>query len=824
MTGFLWIISLLTISVLACKRTSISVASIGMGTLLLVISSLSSLSPVLLSIIWLVFAIIAILLNVTSLRLACLTKPLLAFYQRVQPKMSTTEQEAIAAGTVDWDAQLFAGIPAWNHLLSQPVAKLSEEEQAFLDGPVEELCRMLDDWDITHNRTDLPPEVWQFLKEQGFFGLIIPKQYGGKQFSAYAHSRIIVKVAGVSVTASSTISVPNSLGPAELLLHYGTAEQKHYYLPRLASGQEVPCFALTGPMAGSDAGAMQDFGIICKGKFDGKEVLGMRVTWDKRYITLAPVATVLGLAFRLYDPDHLLGDTVDIGITCALIPVTTAGVRIGRRHFPLNAPFQNGPTQGQQVFIPLDWIIGGVAMAGHGWRMLMECLAAGRAISLPSAALGGAKLAVATSSAYARLRHQFKMPIGAFEGVQEALGRMVGMTYIIDATEGLTTAFIDQGQKPAVLSAIAKYHCTELGRKIANDAMDIHGGKGICLGPKNYLGRSYQSVPISITVEGANILTRNMIIFGQGALRCHPYALAEMQAANLDDPQQALLQFDKAIFGHIGYTISNYFRAFIHGVTGGRLLPAPAILTKRYFQYFSRFSAAFALLADTSMLALGGSLKRREMLSARLGDVLSYLYLGSAVLKRFDDQGRLYTDLPLVQWSCDYLLHEIQTQIQALLNNFPNRFLRGILRLCVFPLGEHFAAPSDKLQMQLAQLIQIPSLMRDRLIAGAYLTNDGIHPAGQLEYGLMQAKTLEPLLQIIDQARHEKKIAAGSLVEQAQHAHELQLISDSEFALISDFDMLVHDIIAVDDFAPEELARVMMLVDTEGHMIKGLMQ
>lgn len=824
MTLFLWILSIFTLGVLACKRTSIPVTIIGGGVLLLVVSCLGNASWILLVPAWTLFFVVSLLLYVDKLRMSLLTKPILNFYRKVQPKMSKTEKDAIAAGTVDWDAELFSGQPNWHKLMAYPLPKLTEEEQAFLDGPVEQLCSMIDDWDITHNRADLPPEVWQFMKDNGFFGIIIPKEYDGKAFSAYAHSRIIIKVAGVSITASSTISVPNSLGPAELLLHYGTEQQKNYYLPRLARGEEMPCFALTGPMAGSDASAMLDTGVVCKGQFEGKEVLGMRVTWDKRYITLAPVATVLGLAFKLYDPEHLLGEQEDLGITCALIPVNTPGVEIGRRHFPINIPFQNGPTRGKDVFIPIDWIIGGAAMAGHGWRMLMECLAAGRAISLPSASIGGSKVAAAASGAYARLRRQFKMPIGQFEGIQEALGRIAGLTYIIDAAEVMTTSLIDIGQKPSVLSAIVKLHCTEIGRKVAADAMDIHGGKGICLGPKNYLGRGYESVPISITVEGANILTRSMIIFGQGAVRCHPYALMEMEAVSQTDPAVALKEFDTAIWGHIGYTLSNFARSFTHAVTGGRLLATPSIICRRYFQLFGRFSAAFALLADMSMLAIGGDLKRREMISARLGDILSYLYLGSAVLKRFDEQGRVYADLPLVEWSCDYLLYQIQQQIDGLLRNYPKRLLAWVLRLFVFPLGRRYKYPSDELHKELAVLLQVPTSARDRLIDGAYLTDDGIHPVGRLQTLLEQVKTLEPLLQLIEQAKKDKQIHGKTMHEQINEALKFGLISNDEAAALSAFDKGVAEIIAVDDFTSQELARTVTLMDTEGHMVKALME
>jgi acyl-CoA dehydrogenase len=823
-TYFLWMITLAGLGMMACQRTSFSVTTVGAGFLLFLISCLGTATWVLLTLLWTVFALVAVIFNVEQLRKRLLTHPILRLYQRLQPKMSATEKEAIAAGTVDWDAELFSGKPDWDKLMAYPEPQLTEEEQAFIDGPVEALCRQLDDWDITHQRGDLPPEIWQFMKAHGFFALIIPKAYGGKAFSAYAHSRILIKVSGVSITAATSISVPNSLGPAELLLHYGTDEQKNYYLPRLASGEDLPCFALTGANSGSDASAMLDTGIVCHGEWQGKTVLGIRLNWDKRYITLAPIATVLGLAFKLFDPDHLLGETVARGITCALIPTDIAGIQIGRRHYPLNIPFQNGPTQGKDVFIPLDSVIGGEPMIGHGWRMLMECLAAGRSISLPSIAIGGAKLGLATTGAYAHLRQQFKMPIGEFEGIQEALGTMTGLVYLMDAAEDMTTALIDAGQKPSVLSAIVKLHCTEMGRAVANHAMDIHGGKGICLGPNNYLGRGYQGVPISITVEGANILTRNMIIFGQGAVRCHPYALAEMEAAAQTDPKQALDAFDKAIWGHVGYTLSNVARAFWHGLTAGRFLSAPTIFTQRYYQLFGRFSAAFALLSDMSMLRLGGDLKRRERVSARLGDILSYLYLGSAVLKRFDAQGRIYDDLPLVQWACDYLLYQIQQQMDALLRNYPKRLMPFFLRLCIFPLGRRFAYPDDRLHKALAMLIQTPTTARSRLLAGTYLTDDGIHPVGKLETALKASHALSPYLQTLVKAKKDKRIQAVHWAEQIQQGLSLGLFDEKAAQELLDFDVLLQSLIAVDDFEPEAFAKTIALVDTEGHMVKALMR
>src|SRR5687767_6917664 len=636
-----------------------------------------------------VFVVIAAVLNIPALRRALITDRILGIYRRILPDMSQTEKEAIDAGTVWWDADLFSGKPDWDKLLATPAPRLSAEEQAFLDGPAEELCAMCNDWEISHEHQDLPPHVWQFIKDKGFLGMIIPKQYGGLGFSALAHSAVVMKLSTRSSTAAISVMVPNSLGPAELLLHYGTDEQKNHYLPRLAKGLEIPCFALTSPEAGSDAASIPDYGIVCKGTWQGREVLGMRVTWDKRYITLGPVATLLGLAFRLYDPDKLLGSKTDLGITCALVPTSTPGVNIGRRHLPLNAAFQNGPNSGKDVFMPLDWIIGGPEYAGKGWMMLMGCLAAGRAISLPTSAVGGVKALTRFTGAYARVRSQFRTPIGKLEGVEEALGRIAAHCYMMDATRVMTAGAVDLGEKPAVLSAIAKYHMTERARACVNDAMDIHGGKGICLGPNNWLGRGYQIAPVAITVEGANILTRTLIIFGQGAIRCHPYVLREMRAAKELEGSAASIEFDDAFTSHIGHTISNGVRAFVHGITSSRLGQVPrdcAPETAHYYRFASRLASAFAFLADMSMLAMGGALKRKEKISGRLGDVLSMLYLVSAMLKRYEDQGRIQEDMPLIRWAVRDALYQAQQAIDGILSNFPVKPLATILRWTIFPL------------------------------------------------------------------------------------------------------------------------------------------
>lgn len=564
------------------------------------------------------------MLNNDEFRRERVTRPVLGIYRKLLPNMSDTEREALEAGTVWWDGELFGGTPNWNKLLATPAPTLSAEEQAFLDGPVEELCGMIDDWQITHELGDLPPEIWQYLKDKGFFAMIIPKKYGGLEFSALAHSEVLMKVSGASATVASTIAVPNSLGPAELLHQYGTTEQKDHYLPRLARGEDIPCFGLTSNRAGSDATSLTDSGIVCKGEFDGEETIGIRLNWNKRYITLAPVSTLLGLAFKLRDPDHLMGDKEDYGITVALVPTDLPGVTNGRRHYPLNVPFQNGPISGEDVFIPLSYIIGGWDMAGQGWRMLVECLTVGRCISLPANTTGGAKAGIAVTGSYGRVRRQFNMPVGRFEGIQKVIARIAGKTYTMDAVRNMTAGAVDLGEAPSVPSAIVKYHVTEMAREVSNDVMDVHGGKGIMLGPKNYLGRAYQAVPISITVEGANILTRSMIIYGQGAIRCHPFVLKEMKAAANPDTEQGLVEFDDALFGHIGLVLGNAARAFWLGVTRSQYCDVPVNgPTRRYYQQINRYSAAFALVSDAAMATMGGSLKKKEMLSGRLGDILS---------------------------------------------------------------------------------------------------------------------------------------------------------------------------------------------------------
>ncbi|MGH8616119.1 MAG: acyl-CoA dehydrogenase [Burkholderiales bacterium] len=761
-----------------------------------------------------VFALIA---NPTPLRRMLVAAPLLAVFRRILPQVSQTEQEALDAGTVWWDGDLFSGRPDWRKLLAYPKPTLTTEEQAFLDGPVETLCRMIDDWQITHEAYDLPPNVWQFIKDQGFLGMIIPKQYGGKGFSALAHSEVVMKLTTRSGTAAVSVMVPNSLGPGELFLHYGTTAQKEYYLPRLAQGLEMPCFALTSPEAGSDAGGIPDFGIVCKGEWEGKpDVLGIRLTWEKRYITLGPIATLLGLAFRLYDPDHILGDKKDIGITLAVIPTKTPGVHIGRRHLPLNAVFQNGPNWGRDVFIPMDYVIGGAGYAGQGWKMLMNCLAAGRSISLPANGVGISKMAALTTGAYGRVRTQFKLSVGRFEGVEEAMARIGGNTYLIDAARVMTAGAVDLGEKPSVISAIVKYHLTERGRAVINDAMDVHGGKGICMGPNNYLARAYQQTPIAITVEGANILTRSMIIFGQGAIRGHPWVLKEIAATQEADRGRAVADFDRAFCGHVAFGISNFARALWMGLTRGTcVLNVPGDgRTRRYYRQFTRLSSAFALAADLSMFVLGGALKRRERLSARLGDILSLLYLGSAALKRFEDDGRPRADEPFLQWALEDTLVRIQDAFYGLFENFPSRPLAGLLRLAIFPWGREYRLPTDRLGSQVVGLLMEPSAARDRLTKGVYISPDENDPIATLEAALRAVIAAEPVEAKLRAATRDGRVqtAFGELA--AERAHEQGVLSDAEFALLERARALRRRVIMVDDF-PQDLGRTELTQTTQ---------
>ncbi len=743
----------------------------------------------------------AVLLNTVSLRQQLLSGPAFDVFKKVLPSMSSTEKEALEAGTTWWEGELFSGKPDWNKLASYDRPALSEREQAFIDGPVEELCGMLNDWQFCREFGDLPQEVIEFIHKHKFLGLIIPEEYGGLHFSAYAQTRILTKISAVNGIAAFYIAVPNSLGPGELLMKYGTDEQRQHYLPRLADGRDLPCFGLTSPRAGSDAGAIPDTGVVCKGKFEGKEVLGIKLNFDKRYITLAPVATVIGLAFRLFDPDQLIGEQEDYGITCALIPRHLDGIEIGRRHFPVGTPFHNGPIRGENVFIPMSYIIGGEEMVGQGWRMLVECLSVGRCITLPSVSNSIGKNVMATTGAYTAIRRQFNSAIANFEGIQEALARIAGFSYIIDAAVSVTATSIDAGEKPSVPSAILKYHCTEMARTILNDGMDINAGKAVIQGPKNYIANLYLSFPVAITVEGANILTRSLIIFGQGAIRCHPYVLNEMEAAAEDDLQK----FDNALFGHVGFAISNIVRAKTLAVFGRFLSDKGDHFTKPYYAAVERYSACFAVAADVAMLTLGGSLKFKEMTSARLGDLLSSLYLASMVLKHYENQGAQSEDQPFVEYALDHLLYEFEQQYKRFANNLGVPVVGTLLKLAAFPVGSHRKPPSDKTIKAAARLISKPNSARERAISGIYQTED--NPAGKMGEVMQMVFDYNDLGKKIREAVKEGKISDIVGFDQINQAEAAGVLSKEEADNVRELDAARMEFIHVDDFAYDEIGR-----------------
>ncbi|RJX73603.1 acyl-CoA dehydrogenase [Vibrio sinensis] len=739
----------------------------------------------------------------SSLRQKWISDPAFKMFKKVLPPLSETEKEAMEAGSVWWDGELFSGKPDFSKLHQYPKPTLTKEEQAFMDNELETLLEMLDDHKIVKQDRDLPAEVWAYLRQERFFSLIISKEYGGREFSALANSTIVSRIATRSISTAVTVMVPNSLGPGELLSHYGTQEQKDYWLPRLADGTEIPCFALTGPEAGSDAGGIPDQGIVCYGEHDGEQVLGIRLNWNKRYITLAPVATVLGLAFKMHDPDGLLGDEKDIGITCALIPADHKGVEIGERHDPLGLAFMNGPTRGKDVFIPMDWLIGGQKYAGKGWRMLVECLSAGRGISLPALGTAIGHLTSRTTGAYAYVRKQFGMSIGKFEGVAEALGRIGGMTYLLEATRTLTTTSLDLKEKPGIVTAIAKYHMTEMARTILNDSMDIHSGRAIQDGPMNYLASHYLGIPVAITVEGANILTRNLMIFGQGATRCHPYVLKEMEAAANPDSKQGAKEFDQLLFKHISHATKNTFGAMGAALTGSYFVKADMSgPTKRYYKDMTRLSRALAVSADVAMLTLGGDLKRKEMISARLGDVLAYLYMASAALKKYEDEGRQQQDLDYVHYAVQHCLHQGSKSLQEAFTNYPHKSVGRILKVLVFPLGNHFDKPSDDLSVRLAESLMTPGAHRDRLTHLCYIGDQEDDCVGLMERAFLAMYGVKGIERKLMRAAKEGKVARkGILSERLAQAIKEGVITEQECEQVMAADKLRYQAIQVDDFS-----------------------
>jgi acyl-CoA dehydrogenase len=750
--------------------------------------------------------IILLLLSVPSIRKATVIKPVYGMVKSILPRVSRTEQEALDAGTVGWDAELFSGKPDWTKLRSIRPLTLSAEELAFLDGPTEEVCRMIDDWDARNNLTDLPPEVWQFLKDKGFLGMLIHKEHGGLGFSAQAQSMIVSKIASRSVAAGITVMVPNSLGPGELLEKYGTPEQKEKYLGRLAKGQEVPCFALTGIHSGSDAGGMRDIGVVTKGTYQGKEVLGVRLSWDKRYITLAPVATLVGLAFILKDPNNLLGKGENIGITLALIPADHPGVEIGRRHFPARQAFMNGPVRGKDVFVPLDFLIGGTAYAGQGWRMLMECLSTGRAISLPAIGSTSIKQTLRVTSAYARIRRQFGIPVGVMEGVAEPLGEMVKRAYTYEAARRLTASMVDEGQRPAVISALLKYRTTEAMRDSVDDAFDIHGGRAIQDGPSNYLFGGYMATPVAITVEGANILTRTLMTFAQGVLRAHPYLYKEIQAAQNPNRREGLDQFDTAFGGHTSFMLRNMVATFVHGITNGASASTPVENdVARCYRQLHRYSQAFALVADWTTVTLGGQLKSKQKISGRLADILGDLYLMSATLKRFEEEGQLAEDRELVDAILADRIAAMEATFGEVFANFPNGVMANAMRFLCFPLGRRARPASDTVNYGFVQAVLRPSSFRDRLTFGVYTTMDPDDVTGVLEDALAKVTEAEEI-----EARFVKAARRGVIERRLDRdaiddAVSAGVLNDNEAGIMRAADEATERVVAVDDFAADEL-------------------
>ena len=730
-----------------------------------------------------------------------LSARLMKLMQSVLPTIGETEEAVLQAGTVWWEADLFSGSPEWRKLIDFKLPALSAEEQAFLEGPVETLCAMLDEETIAQQR-DLPEPAWRYIKEQGFLGMVISKEYGGLGFSAAGHAAVITRISTVSSVAAISVMVPNSLGPGELLLNYGTDQQKQHYLPRLARGEEMPCFALTEPHAGSDAANGRSSGVICKGQYEGKEVLGIRLDFDKRYITLAPIATVIGLAFRLYDPDGLLGGEADLGISCALLPRDCEGMEIGRHHDPMSIPFQNGPVIGKNVFIPLDYIIGGEAGIGRGWIMLMECLAVGRSISLPSLSVGASQLATRSVSAYSAIREQFGLPIARFEGVREPLANIFTSSYWMSATQQITAAAIDSGEKPSVVSGIVKHYLTEGMRDSLDGAMDVMAGAAICRGPRNVLSRSYDGVPVAITVEGANILTRSLIVFGQGAMRCHPFLISEINAIRDDD----VAAFDRSFFAHVNHVVKNSVRSLVQSLTAAHFIVTPtgSGRTGRHYQHLTRLSSAFALSADMALLTLGGSLKRKEYLSGRYADALSWLYIASMSLKRYQDEGQ-EADWPLLEYSLISAQYQVAGALRGIIDNLPNRPAAWLLRILCFPFGQHYRRPSDRLTDQVVEAVLNPDQkLRARLTPQVFLPNKDKSGLGALEAAYDKALQAMGARGKVTDARRRGEVDRDLPLRMAEQAREQQLISAAEYELISEAERAMDDVIQVDHFSAQE--------------------
>ncbi|WP_028080146.1 acyl-CoA dehydrogenase [Solimonas soli] len=803
MTTLIIVLALLTAWILAFVGAPLLLWTIGAAVLIAALGLAGSIGATAVLMTGIVFVVAALLLNVLPLRRAVLSGWIFAIFKKVQPEMSSTEREVLESGDVWWEAEMFRGRPDWQKLLSFQYTRLTAEEQSFLDNECEALCKLCDDWKIEYEAKDLPKAAWDYIREKKFFSMLIKKEYGGLGFSANAQSAVVTKLATKSITLAVTVMVPNSLGPGELLMHYGTDEQKKKWLPGLVNGSEIPCFGLTGPEVGSDATAMPDVGYVGYGEYEGQRTLGIRLTFSKRYITLAPVATVIGLAFKLRDPDGLLGDKnkIDYGITCALVPASHPDVHIGRRHYP-GAAFMNGTIVGRDVFVPLDAIIGGPRMAGKGWRMLSECLSSGRGISLPALSAAAGQIGYRMTGVYGRFRRQFKVAVGKFEGVQEATGRIAGFAYTLEAMRVLTASAVDHCA-PSVATAMAKYHMTELMRKIINDGMDVLGGKGIQQGPRNFMATGYKATPVAITVEGANILTRNLMIYGQGAIRCHQYVFPEMEAARSND----LVKFDKLLFGHIGFAINRAVRAFTLALSGSRLTGAPVDGEfAPYFRKLERMSAALAFTSDLTMGTVGGKLKFMERLSARLGDVLSQLYIASCVLKFYLEGSKSDAEGAHARWALDHCLYEIGHAFEGFIRNFPVAWGRWLLRLVVFPLGNHFQPVSDRVNARVADLILEPSDVRERL-SWLVFKNGGEHdPIGRMEHAWKVGLKCEAAYLKYFKLANKGEIQGDTVAERLDDALRRQLLSADEVALARQYDAVRYDVILTDDFSKEYLA------------------
>ncbi|NOU06955.1 MAG: acyl-CoA dehydrogenase [Hyphomicrobiaceae bacterium] len=760
-----------------------------------------------------------IALSIPSVRRAVLVRPAFGMVRKILPKVSATEQQALDAGTIGFDAELFSGQPNWQKLRDVPPITLTDEERTFLNGPTEDLCRMIDDWKIRHNEREVPEPIWDFVKQHGFLGMLISKEHGGLGFSGQAQSLILGKVASRSPDVCTIVMVPNSLGPGELIEKYGTDEQKHYFLPRLARGLEVPCFSLTGPTSGSDAATMRDIGTVTHGTYKGKETLGIKLSWDKRYITLGPKATLVGLAFQLFDPENILGRGDDVGITVALIPADYPGVNIGRRHLPCGSAFPNGPNWGKDVFIPMEFIIGGDKMCGHGWRMLMECLAAGRAISLPSSATAGAKMMLRSTTAYGRIRKQFGLPVGKMEGLEEPLARMVETAYVNEAARAVTASMVSRGEKPSVISALMKYQTTERMRRSVNDAMDIHGGRAICDGPMNYLQSAYQAVPVGITVEGANILTRTLITFAQGALRSHPYLYKEVQACQDPDTRKGVVAFEKAFLGHIAFSASNMTGALFHNATGGMfgVVPDNSFGTAEWYRQLWRASRSFALVADLTVATLGGGLKTKQKLTGRLADALSELYFTACVLKRYEDDGRPSHDRHIVAFCAQNSLHRFQEAIKGTIDNFPVAPVRWLMRAAVFPFGARRRPASDDLGHQIVGYAMEPGDVRDRLTRDIFISKDVNDALGLLEVTLQKVIQAEDAEKKLDRAIRKGDVRRYHGIDWIGDAVRKGVVTEAEGTLLREVETLTARVIAVDHFDPAEVKPNFM---TAGHNAK----